>query len=136
MNNLYEQERLIETSKAMMKRFQRIKKEKEKQNKLEYTWEQFAELIRKESEQRDRVEKFTFVVLVAILLYSIVSHVIKSGIISGIVYGIILAVIAGAIYLGHVRTERKNMQMQIRILQECEEKHITIEEYIEMCYEE
>lgn len=123
-------------SEAMVKRFNRINKKKRKQGKPEFSMHEFAALVRKEIKQR-RIFNVVFAFLLATLVLVPTIHIMfNDGLYDGFLFGIFMTIVEVAVYIFFFKAEKTNARIETRILTECEEKNISIAEYVEKGYED
>lgn len=116
-------------AKPMAKRYARLNKRKLRRKHEEFTFAEFAELIRKEERLSGKIYIIMAISLAVFVIFSTVMEMITTGFIFGLVLGIIMAIIEAGIFRFFQSCNDTGMKQQIQIIDECERLGITITEY-------
>ncbi|MEE1315202.1 MAG: hypothetical protein UHS49_05505 [Faecalimonas sp.] len=111
--------------KMMAKRFQRIQKRRNKRGK-EYTFEDFATLIRKEKSTSKKWNIVMYVCFALMVLCPSIDIILHDGILNGLVFMAIAGALEFSLCRWSIRTGDESSDMQVKIIDECEEKGIDI----------
>lgn len=114
---------------GMASRFRRINKRRRKRGKPELTQEDFAAKIRKEERINAKLDKWMILVFVALVLGPTIPEMINNTIVDGLILGAMLCVVEFFIYRSFKKISVNGSRIRLRILEECENQGITIEEY-------
>ena len=126
----------LATAEGMGKRYHRINKRHKRKAMPEFTFEQFAEKVRKEENSLIVIEVITAVLYILIFLNGVVSGIMDNGIRGGIVYGAVYLIIMGLSYYYLYQHNKKMSKYRLNILEECEELNISLSEYVDKGYED
>lgn len=126
----------LATAEGMEKRYHRINKRHKRKAMPEYTFEQFAEKVRKEEKSMIVIEVIIAVLYIMIFLNGVVSGVMENGICGGIIYGVVYLIIMGLSYYYFEQHNKKMSKYRLNILEECEELNISLSEYVDNGYED
>lgn len=120
----------------MEKRYHRINKRHKRKSMLEYSFEQFAEKVRKEEKSMIVIEVIAAVLYILIFLNGVIAGVKGDGIRGGIISGIIYLITMGLSYCFTYQHNKKMSKYRLNILEECEKLNINLSEYIDKGYED
>ena len=98
----------------------------------EFTHEDFVEKVRKEIDSEKTYNIFLGVIFAIFTLIPSIREMITNGIFNGAMLFVVLAVIETFIFIWFYRFNKEQNETYIYILKECEEKEITILEFVEM----
>lgn len=127
---------LREIAEIMEKRFERINKKKSKRGKSELTQEEFFALNRKEIKWKIFYEVVLGLFFASIVIRPTITIILNDGVLNGIIFGVILTIVEVAIYAFFYKADKTNAKIQTKILEECENRNISISEYVEKGYED
>ena len=119
------------SAEGMAIRFRRIRKRKQKIGKTEFTFQEFAQKIRREEAQIKTTNIIFAIIIAAIVLIPGTSMMLNETILEGLIFMGILGVIESFVCYSSVKSNKKLMKIQLQILEECEKRDIDIIEYVE-----
>lgn len=117
-------------AEGMAIRYKRIRKRKQRKG-VEYTFHDFAELIRKEELQIEKMDKIIAIAFVGIVTIPGVICMLNEGFLDGLIFMGLLGVVEFGIWHFTKKSNDKLMIIQLQIVDECEEKGIDVIEYAE-----
>lgn len=121
----------IYSAMGMASRFKRFQKKWTRKGKGEYTQADFAAKVRKEEVFVNKLDYWMILIFAAIIIVPAAGEMINNSVVEGLILGAILAVVEIPIYIFTSKMNRENSVERLDILDECEERGITIVEYYE-----
>lgn len=117
-------------AQAMASRFRRIRKRKQKRGR-EYTFEDFAQLIRKEEKITKR-GNWVFIIITALMVVVPgINIMVEETLFDGFIFILIMGVFEYFICRLVVKSNIDSMKTQLSLIEECEQSNIDILEYVE-----
>lgn len=121
---------VLPSAEGMEIRFKRIRKRKSRKG-IEYTFHDFAELIRKEEVLDKKLDKLMALIFAGIVIVPGMTTVVNESLIDGVILIAILGIVEFAIWHFTQKFNKKLVKLQLQIVEECEEQGIGIIEYVE-----
>ncbi len=116
--------------KTMAKRFERIQRRKSRRG-MTYTFEDFANLIRKEKSWTKWTDMVTIIFFIFIVVGPGIDIMLEGTVLDGLIFMAISAVVEYFICRGTLKISRESTDMQVQVIDECEKRGIDILEYQE-----
>ena len=114
----------------LLKRYENINKKRRKKKQKEMTSQEYMEMLQKETEKVSNSSKGMRILYIVLTAGCIMFTALTSDLIDTLVFAVIICVIEFSIFRTWNKSNKKIVQIRRRILDDCEERGITIAEYV------